>query len=195
MRQNSSRLKYLSLALIVCSLVLVMTGMGAFTTATSERQLSVNVAEESAFLEIEATDPTISQTGVDYAVGKIPAVGQDKIIGNTSNDTQVILGMLTNHFSSPLTSFDITVSEEGSGDITVRNPTITDRTIPSKHSSQLTATVECGTMTGTTETMNISIKATGSSTSISTAQPVEITCAGGLSQTGATNTTTQPLQP
>lgn len=201
MKHDSTRFKYLSMALIACSLILVVTGMGAFTTATSDRQMSVDVAEGSAFLDIEAADPTVSQTGVDYSIGQLPAIGQNKIVGNNSNDTEVILGTLTNRFSNSLTSIDVTVSEEGSREITVRNPTVADKSIASGDSSQLTAIVECDTMTGTTETVNVSIEASGPSTAISTSHPVQITCAGGQTQTdqagqtGSANATTQPLQP
>lgn len=202
MRRPNSELKYLSMAFIACGLVLAATGMGAFSTATTEQEASVDVAEESAFLEFESADPTVSRTGVDHSVGQLPVIGQN-VVGNVDNGSQVPLGTLTNHFSDSLTSIEITVSEDGSegvsadgsADITVRNPTVADDSISSGASSQLTATVDCATTTETTGTVNLSIEATGSSTSVSTTQQVEITCAGGPSQVGTANQTPQPLQP
>lgn len=203
MRRTNSKLRYLSMALIACSLVLVAMGMGAFSTATTEQETTVDVAKESAFLEFEPTDPTVSQSGVDHSVGQLPIIGQNDVVGNVDNGSQVPLGTLTNRFSDSLTSIEVTVFEDGSegvstdgsADITVRNPTVVDDSISSGASSQLTATVECASTTETTGTVNLSIEATGSSTSVSTAQQVQITCAGGPSQVGTANQTTQPLQP
>ncbi len=199
MRRNSSRLRYFSVALVVGSLILVITGTGAFTSVTTEQQTSVDVADESAYLEIEAADPTVSQTGVDYSLGQLPLIGQNRMLGNSmgnsSNNTQVVLGTITNRFSTSLTSIEVSVSENHTGDVTVRNPTVPDESIPSGDSSQLMATVECNSLTGETETVNVSIEATGSGLSASTEHSVPVTCAGGTSQTGSINTTTQPLRP
>lgn len=195
MRRNNSGLRYLSIVLITGGMILAATGMGAFSTVTTDRQMSVDVAEESPFLEVEAADPTVSQTGQDPSIGRPPVVGQNSVLGNVDNSTQVTLGTVTNRFSAPLTSIDVTISEDGSEDITVRNPTVADESISAGHSSQLIATVNCDTTTETTGTVNLSIEATGSSTSVSTTQPVEITCPGEPSVMGTTNSTTQPLQP
>lgn len=199
MKRNNSGLRYFSMVLIVCGLILSVTGIGAFTTATSERQMSAAVSNDSAFLDIKPADPTVSQNGVDYSTGQLPLIGQNigqnRMVANDNNSTQVTLGTLTNRFSSALTSIDVTVSEEPPGKITVRNPTVTDESIASGKSSQVTAIIKCDTTTKTTGTVNLSIEATGPSTSISTTQPVQITCVGQPSQTGAMNSTTQPLQP
>ncbi|RRJ31539.1 hypothetical protein EIK79_07450 [Halocatena pleomorpha] len=183
------------MALVVGGLVLVITGTGAFTSTTTEKQMPVDIADESAYLDIEAADPTVSQTGVDYSLGQLPVIGQNRMLWNSSNNTRVVLGTITNRFSTPLTSITVSVPEDHSGAVTVRNPTVPDTSIPSGHSSQLIAAVDCNSLTGGTEMVNVSIEATSSETSISTDRSVPVTCAGGPSQTGATNVTTQPFRP
>ncbi|WP_330630744.1 hypothetical protein [Halocatena halophila] len=183
MSRARSQSRRFAIVLVVCAIVVLFTGTGAFDSLSQQREVSVSVSEDSAFLAFEGAEPTVSKTGVEYA-GRQPAlVGAFRTSGG--NTTTVTLGTITNGLSSTLSSFDLSVSVPDSSAITVRDPTVTEPVVKADRSSQLVATVECPDTAPADTTVTIEITAEGSDTSVSTSAQATIHCAGEAGANGS----------
>ncbi len=183
MSRAGSQSRRLAIVLVVCAIVVLLTGTGAFDSVSQQREVSVSVAEDSAFLSFAGAEPTVSNTGVEYA-GRQPAlVGAFRTTGG--NTTTVTLGTITNDLSSTLSSFDLSVSIPDSSKITVRDPTVTEPVVHADRSSQIIATVECPGTAPADTTVTIDITAEGSDTSVSTSAQTTVHCAGGNGANGS----------
>lgn len=191
---------------IICGLLLASTGIGAFDMVTAQRQSSIAVADPSnAFFEISTTEPMVSapnRTADIQQKNTNEKAGTQSTRASTASNTKqspparkkkIVLGTVTNRFAGDITSFDITVSGDAPGGMTVRDVSVAVVPLTSSSSSDLTATVECTAAERTTETVTLDIKATGPSLQFSTTQTVQITCAG-LPPRG-TNTATTKSSP
>jgi hypothetical protein len=209
MRRKRSYLRPLGVAFVICGLLIVATGSGAFSTVASQRQSSIAVADpSSAYFGISTTKstvlaPTPTPTPKMRGNGKVVVQGttsSEAIRASTSGtDTPdhtrkktIVIGTVTNRFASDLTWFDITVTKDAPGGITVSNVSVATIPLAASSSSDLTATVKCLSGARTTETVTLDIEARGPNIRFSTTQTVQVTCAGLPSQGNKTTATTAP---
>jgi hypothetical protein len=207
MKHRRSFLRPLGIVCVICGLLIVASGSGAFSTVASQRQSSIAVTDPSnAYFEISSTKstvpaPTLTPTPKEETNKK--AVAQDTTSASTtrastsstttSDHTRkktIVIGTVTNRFTSDLTWFDITVTKDAPGGITVSNVSVATVPLTASSSSDLTATVKCLSGARTTETVTFDIKARGPNIRFSTTQTVQVTCAGLT-----TATTAPPNQP
>jgi hypothetical protein len=187
---------------IICGLVLVSSGAGAFDMVTAQRQSSISVSGPSnAFFEISTTEPTVSgpnQTADTQRKNTNEKVGTQRTNSKQTPRTRkkkIVLGTVTNRFASDLTSFEITVSGGTPGGVAVRDVSVATVPLASSSSSDLMATVECTSAGRTTETVTLDIKARGPGVRFSTTQDVKVTCPGLPSRGTNTATKASPNKP
>lgn len=171
--------RYLGVVLVVCGLVLTLSGVGAFSTVTADRQVFVGVGEKStSYLGISLFETTVI-TNETNGTNDTQAGGMDtaRFDGAQAGRSTVVLGSVTNHFPATLTSIEVTVSKDELGPPTVLGVHVEDVPLKSGSSTGLLATIDCGGVSRGTEMVTIEFEATGVDTYVTGTRTVPVTCA------------------
>lgn len=209
MRRGPLSFKSFGLILVVCGLVLTASSLFAFSTVTAERQASIVIADSSnAYFGMSVTDPTVNvslratptpREGTPVSTTSSPTTGGSTMADSSARSSHareqtLVIGTVTNRFTSKLTTFDITISGDAIGGLTVRRVSVAAASLPPSSSSELIATIDCASATGTTDMVTLDIVASGPSIRISTTRTMQVTCTSS-SVTGANNTVTTNRSP
>lgn len=167
------RLRHVLLVLAAACLV---TGTGAFSGASTDRDPTIGIAgPDSAYLGIESD-------GIEATLATVPESNNttdDSTAAATdrtpTNETTVELLTVTNRLQSTL---DVTASiaSRSSETPSVENVSGVTALSPGE-TSPLTATVTCGIDTAS-DTLELTIVAIGDGVAIETTETVTVTCAG-----------------
>lgn len=191
MRRLTLSFRSFGLILVVCGLVLTASSLFAFSTVTADRQASIVIADSSnAYFGMSVTDPTVAvsaratptpREGTTVSTTPSPTTGGSTMAGSSARspharEQTLVIGTVTNRFTSELTTLDITISGDAIGGLTVRKVSVAAASLPPSSSSKLIATIDCSSATGATDMVTLDIVASGPSIRISTTRTMQVTC-------------------
>lgn len=167
--------KHVGVALVVCGLVLTLSGVGAFSTVTADRQVFVGVGEKSSsYLAISMYDTKVATNGTNNTENG--GMNTAYLSGTqTKTGTKIVLGHVTNYFPATLDSVNVEVTGT-SGPLTVYGLDVTHVPLKYKERGNLVAIVDCGGASRATGTVTIAFEIQGTDTYAKGERTVPITC-------------------